>query len=144
MKKWVERINWDWVGVTASLLCAVHCAALPFLLTLSALGGLAFLDSPILEYTMICLALGVAAYALTQSYRKDHRKKDPLYIALLGFALIFLGQLPHLESWEALVNAMGGVGGSRSYCQPSPDPILLPGPIKLKKSRPSLQPITSF
>ena len=109
MKKWVDRINWDWVGISASLLCAIHCAALPFLLTLSALGGLQFLDSPVLEFTMIFLALAVAAYALTHSYRKLHRKKDALYIALGGFAFIFLGQLPPLESWEALLSATGGV-----------------------------------
>ena len=35
-----HKINWDGLGVTTSLICAIHCAVLPLLFTsLPLLGG---------------------------------------------------------------------------------------------------------
>lgn len=108
MIKWYQRINWDWVGFSTSLLCAVHCAALPFLLTLSAFGGLYFLESPIVEGSLIVLSFSIATYALLTGFVKTHKRKDAFFWALPGFLLIIAGQGIELSAWEAVLNALGG------------------------------------
>ena len=44
--------NLDRAGMSASLLCAVHCAFLPLLLAALPTFGLAWLDSPVVDWSM--------------------------------------------------------------------------------------------
>jgi len=108
MKSHFVSLNVDFIGFSASLLCAVHCAALPFLLTLAPLAGLQLLDSPWVEYAFIVLSICIATGALVQGYRKHHHKFLPLIIAVAGFVLIGLGQFLELSWAEALLTATGG------------------------------------
>jgi hypothetical protein len=45
----------DQLGITASLACAIHCAALPFLITTLPLLGLDFLANKWIEIVMISI-----------------------------------------------------------------------------------------
>ncbi|MEM9721589.1 MAG: MerC domain-containing protein [Bacteroidota bacterium] len=108
MLNWMRHINWDWLGFSASLACALHCALLPVLLTLSAFGSLYFLEAPIFEYSFIVLSFGIASFSLVQGYRKHHQRWDALSIAALGFICILLGQFSEGNMWEAIFSAIGG------------------------------------
>jgi hypothetical protein len=44
--------NLDRAGMSASLLCAVHCAFLPLLFVALPAFGLAWLDSPVVDWSM--------------------------------------------------------------------------------------------
>ena len=70
MKNQFVGLHPDFMGFSASLLCAVHCAALPFLLTLAPLAGLQFLRNPWVEYALILISFGIACYALIPGYRR--------------------------------------------------------------------------
>lgn len=80
----------DRVGATASFLCAIHCALLPFVLTLLPLLGLGFLAGHRFERGFVMFAATLALFALVNGYRRHHRPL-PLLLALPGLALLLLG-----------------------------------------------------
>lgn len=99
----------DNVGMTASVLCAVHCAAVPFLITSLPLLGLGFLANPWFEWGMIIFALLIGFYAIGSSYFRIHHKLLPLCLLILGFLIIIGGHL-FIRSWrEAIIVPVGGL-----------------------------------
>ena len=109
MKNKFVGLHLDFIGFSASMLCAIHCAALPFLLTMAPLAGLQFLDNPWIEYTIILLSFFIASNALTHGYRRHHKKLLALIIAIAGFILIGVGQLLQIEWQEILLTSIGGM-----------------------------------
>ncbi len=80
----------DRVGAAASFLCAIHCAALPFVLALLPLLGLGFLADHRFERAFVVFACVLALVSLLSGYRR-HRRGAPLRLALPGLALLLLG-----------------------------------------------------
>ncbi|MBB3229018.1 hypothetical protein FHW69_003666 [Luteibacter sp. Sphag1AF] len=80
----------DRLGATASFLCAIHCAALPFALALLPVLGLEFLSSHRFEATFVGFACTLATFALVSGYRR-HRRRLPLMLAVPGLVLLVLG-----------------------------------------------------
>ncbi|UXP30780.1 MerC domain-containing protein [Reichenbachiella agarivorans] len=97
----------DFVGFSASLLCALHCVALPFLLSLASLTGLQFLNNPWIEYTIILVSGFIASYALIHGYLRHHQKPMALVIVVAGFALIGLGHWLQVEWYEIILTSCG-------------------------------------
>lgn len=86
--RWAALV--DRVGATASLLCAVHCALLPFVLALLPLLGLAFLAGPLFERIFVACAVSLAVGSLVLAYRR-HRRPHALLLMLPGIALLLFG-----------------------------------------------------
>ena len=80
----------DRVGATASFLCAIHCALLPFVLTALPLLGLGFLAGHEFERGFVMFAATLALFALVNGWRR-HRRPLPLLLAAPGLALLLLG-----------------------------------------------------
>ncbi len=80
----------DRVGATASFLCAVHCAALPFVLAVLPALGLGFLADHKFERIFIACASCLALAALIRGYRRHH-VATPLRIAVPGLILLWVG-----------------------------------------------------
>jgi len=97
----------DFMGFSASLLCALHCAALPFLLTLAPLAGLQFLGNSWVEYSLILLSFGIACYALIPGYRRYHRKPLALILVIIGFLLIGVAHSLAPEAYEVVLTSSG-------------------------------------
>ena len=91
----LSKINWDALGITASIACAIHCAVLPLLLTSLPVFGINIIDNLVFEYGMILLALGVGGWSLYHGYRRHHHQRLPLIIFGLGMALLFAKELFH-------------------------------------------------
>ncbi|UGU16368.1 MerC domain-containing protein [Sinomicrobium kalidii] len=104
------RYLYDYLGFSTSLLCAIHCAIVPVLITFSALGSLSFLANPAIEWTFIVTGLFLALLSLWPSYRKYHHKKFPLLLATSGFVLIALSRIEVHELWEAVLTPPGALG----------------------------------
>jgi hypothetical protein len=99
----------DSIGMTASTLCAIHCAIVPVLLTFLPLTGLGFLANPLLEWGMIVLALVLGVSSIFLSYFRTHKKALPLLLLLIGFIAIIAGHI-YLRGWlEAVVVPLGGL-----------------------------------
>ncbi|MFT3791706.1 MAG: MerC domain-containing protein [Rudaea sp.] len=101
----------DRVGATASFLCAVHCAALPFVLTVLPALGLGFLGDHRFERVFIAFASALALGSLVRGYRR-HRVATPLWIAGVGIALLWTGvwwfDSDQARGAHAVLVALGG------------------------------------
>ncbi|MFD2872565.1 MerC domain-containing protein [Mucilaginibacter ximonensis] len=99
----------DHIGITASTLCAIHCAVVPVILTFLPLAGIGFLATPLFEWTMIGLALLLGVMSILLSYVRTHRRTLPLLMLVAGFAAVVLGHI-YLRGWiEAVVVPLGGL-----------------------------------
>ena len=99
----------DHIGMTASTLCAIHCAIVPLILTFLPLAGFGFLTNPLFEWGMIALAILLGVSSIFLSYFRTHRRALPLLLLLAGFALIIAGHV-YLHGWpEAIIVPAGGL-----------------------------------
>ena len=99
----------DNIGITASTLCAVHCALVPVLFTSLPLLGLGFLANAWVEWSMIILALMIGIYSIGLSYLRIHRQLQPLLLLAAGFTVIMLGHA-FINGWaEAVIVPLGGL-----------------------------------
>ncbi len=95
--------------MTASVLCAIHCAIVPILITSLPLLGLGFLANPLLEWGMITLALFIGFYAIGLSYFRTHHKPLPIILLTTGFLVILAGHLLITGWHEAIIVPVGGL-----------------------------------
>ena len=77
----------DWLGVTASVCCAIHCAAMPFLIAWLPAMGLRFLADESFHKWMALVCFLIAIVAFIPGLRK-HRNWTPVSIGAIGLVLI--------------------------------------------------------
>lgn len=70
-----------------SLVCAVHCMAMPLLIAFLSVAGLSFLNSPILEGITLMASSGLAGYVILSNQR-FHGQILPIF--LFGISLVIL------------------------------------------------------
>jgi hypothetical protein len=103
----------DRVGATASFLCALHCAALPFVFALLPALGLGFLANHGFERWFIAFATTLAVTMLVRGFLR-HRVPYALALLLPSLVLLWLGGFVYdFEStggWHAALVALGGSG----------------------------------
>ncbi|EIM02045.1 hypothetical protein RHOFW104T7_15025 [Rhodanobacter thiooxydans] len=100
----------DRVGATASFLCAIHCALLPFVIALLPLLGLEFLADHRFERVFVLFACVLASFVLVRGYRR-HQRALPLRLAAPGLALLLLGIIYIDGSTPILHSVMVTSGG---------------------------------
>ena len=84
------QINWNALGVSATVACAIHCALLPLFLSTLPLFGINILDNIYFEAGMMLIALLIGGLTLFHGYRKHHHRFTPLILFVTGmFFLIF-------------------------------------------------------
>jgi hypothetical protein len=101
----------DQIGAAASLVCAVHCAAMPLLIGLLPLVGLSFLAGEQTEWALAGLSMGVGSLSLIPSYERKHRRRRPLLLFAFGAGLIIAGRLLAEDGsrMEAPAQALGAL-----------------------------------
>lgn len=82
------KINWDAVGISTSLACAIHCAILPLFLTSLPLFGINIIHNNMFELFMIVAAFFIGGYSLYHGLLRHHHKWLPFIVFSAGF--IFL------------------------------------------------------
>ena len=108
MKTSMNGLQLDFIGFGASMLCALHCAALPFFLSLAPLSGLQYLDNSWIEYGIILTSFFIACYSLIPGYAR-HRQKSALILVTVGFMLIGTGHFLGHQWNESLLTSFGAV-----------------------------------
>lgn len=103
----IKNKNIDIIALASSLICAVHCAAIPVIFSFSSLSSLHFLGNPYIEWTFIAIGVVFVFVSLWPSYKKVHHKKKPLLLAGLGFVFIALGRLHLTDLWEVTNTVIG-------------------------------------
>lgn len=80
---------WDQLGIGLSLLCTIHCLALPFGLMFFPLLAQYFLTHPLIHLVLALLIIPSGAYAFIQGY-KNHSSKWVLITGLVGLGVLSL------------------------------------------------------
>ena len=82
------QINWNAIGISASLACAIHCALLPLFISTLPLFGVNLLDNIYFEAGMILIAFLIGGLTLLHGYRKHHHHLTPLVLFISGMLLL--------------------------------------------------------
>ena len=94
------KINWDALGIGASLACAIHCALLPLFLSSLPLFGVNIINNESFEAGMILLAFAIGSYSLYHGYRKHHHSWLPFSFLLAGFIFLVIKEFYiQFETW---------------------------------------------
>ncbi len=102
MKRW----NSDRVGVWASVLCAIHCAATPVLLILLPTFGKMWAH-PATHWGMALIVVPIAGMMMAKGYQK-HGRKWILFTGTFGIFFVLVGAiLPYLETPIPIQEAAG-------------------------------------
>ncbi len=108
MKNFNFGFNLDKIGISASVLCAIHCAFLPALVTMLPLLEVEFLANKWIESFMIIASILIAGTSLGISY-KHHRKRLPMALFSIGLILIVITHLILPEIMEVFIMPIGGL-----------------------------------
>ena len=84
------QINWNALGVSATVACAIHCALLPLFISTLPLFGVNILDNIYFEIGMISVAFLIGGLTLLHVYRKHHHKFLPLFLFIAGMFLLII------------------------------------------------------
>jgi hypothetical protein len=105
----MKKINWDALGITASLACAIHCALLPLFFTSLPLFGINVIENIYFEIVMVVLAFFVGTYSLYHGFKKHHHSILPLVVFSVGFVFLLLKLFfIRYENW-LLVPGVSGI-----------------------------------
>jgi hypothetical protein len=83
-----RQIDLDQVGAAASFACAVHCAALPIAISLSAGGVISFLDNQPVEWGLVLLAAVIGTASAWRGYRRHGNKTVAVVLASAALGLV--------------------------------------------------------
>jgi hypothetical protein len=100
------KINWDALGISASLACAIHCALLPLFLQSLPILGFNIIDNIFFETFMICLAAAIGLYSLYHGWNKHHHQTTPILLFSAGMLLLFSKQIWHQYQLWFLIPAV--------------------------------------
>ncbi len=77
----------DWIGMVASIGCAIHCAAMPFVIASLPALGLSFLADESFHQWMAVVCFVIALAAFVPGWRK-HRRLLPAAVGVVGLTFI--------------------------------------------------------
>lgn len=98
----------DVVGISLSILCAIHCLSVPLLLGGLPLVGFEFVAEHEFEWVMMSLIFAVAGVSYFTGYRRHGRKE--IFLFLLAGVIIFAVLRPLLpESLHPIATIAGGL-----------------------------------
>ena len=105
--RWVDQL-----GSVGALLCAVHCALLPFALVLLPMVGFGILASPAFERGFVLFATALAVASLWNGHRR-HRRYRAMAILVPGLLALWAGILVPVIHHSPFVHALAmSIGGT--------------------------------
>ena len=88
-----RKLNLDALGVTASILCAIHCAVLPLVVATLPILGINILHNAFFEYGMIALAFVIGTTALWHGFHRHHRRLAPWLLFTAGMTFLITKEI---------------------------------------------------
>ena len=107
--KIADRFNLDKLGISTSLLCAIHCAVVPIVPLFAGIVGVDIIWSHEFEILMIALAIIIGIWSLVHGFIHAHRNFLPFTIFAIGVAIIFASKVWVDESQEFWVLPIGAL-----------------------------------
>ena len=100
-------------GFWLSILCTIHCLAMPFLIT-----ALPFLSESFISQTaeiyLIGISFALAAFLLSKDYR-GHRNVFPLVLLFVATIFNFSGLFLVKHTYETIFVIIGAIGMAAAY-----------------------------
>jgi uncharacterized membrane protein len=107
--KIADKLNLDKIGISASLLCAIHCALVPLILPVMSTLGLGFLWSHETEVFMIVFAFVVGVWSLGHGYIHAHHNLRPFILFSIGMSIILISKLIFHHEHEYIILPIGAI-----------------------------------
>ncbi len=93
------RLNWDFLGISTSVACAVHCAILPLIARSLPLFGINIIHNNYFEWGMILIAVFIGTYSLLHGFRTHHHNYLPFILFFTGCVFLVLKQFFHQQQY---------------------------------------------
>jgi hypothetical protein len=105
---YLYKFNLDFAGMAASILCALHCIALPLLISFGLTTGSQLMHDHTFDIVIIGVGIGIACLSLFSDYKK-HRSFLPIATIIVGFILL-IGGLKAGHGWmHAAISVLGSI-----------------------------------
>jgi hypothetical protein len=98
------------ISALLSIACAIHCAAMPLLISVLPLIGMQFMASHLMEGMLLAFGVGFGIYGVMKAYFTQHRDIRPVVALALGTSLIVVGFFFAAESVEPYLVSVGALG----------------------------------
>lgn len=100
-------------GIWLSILCTIHCLAMPFVMTLLPFLGGTFI-SETMEIYLVVISVALALFLLSKDYR-GHRNVLPLLLLLFSTILNFSGLFLVEHTYETALVVTGAIIMTAAY-----------------------------
>jgi hypothetical protein len=102
------------LGLSLSLLCSVHCLAMPFVVAFLPMGGDLF-SNPLIEAVLLGSSIILASYTMIRDFRHLHRNYSTLLLLGIGVVLLLLSQANHSHEGFNFMAPLAGLAIFGSY-----------------------------
>lgn len=102
------KLSPDAAGFFASMLCAIHCSAIPILISMGLLSSSTWLHNHMIDWVVIFSGIIIASYSLVGDFFKKHKNYTPMLIATVGFTFLVIGMIDH-HGWMLIISVIGGL-----------------------------------
>jgi hypothetical protein len=109
LSRFFSRFSWDVVGFSASVICAIHCVAVPVLLMISSISGLQALHSHTIENFILAFSAAMGSISIIPGWRKHHRKTAPVFLFGCGLTMIIISRLDLALLTETVFTTAGAI-----------------------------------
>lgn len=94
------------VGMFLSIACAIHCMALPLIILIAPLTGIAFFENEVLEHLTLATSILITAFSLFSGF-KNHRNIQLIALFFLAILVLVIGHfIPDLfKPWADALGA---------------------------------------
>ncbi len=108
MKKYFSQEFVDNTGACLSFACAIHCIAMPLLVTILPLIGLGFLANERAELVLITVAIGLAIGSLAWGVR-HHRSWRAFLILIVALTFVATARTAVEGTFEVVFYSIGAI-----------------------------------
>lgn len=105
----------DWISLSASMICMVHCVALPLLLAVLPLLSADALESIWLEAGTLLVSLLAGGYAIWTGFRKKLLSAYWLWVFVISLLLMASANLIAQGEYEMTLKFIGAIGVTAAH-----------------------------
>lgn len=111
------KINWHALGIGASVICAIHCAIAPLLLSSLPLFGVNIIENIWIELLLLGAAFVIGITTLWHGYKKHHHSPSPLILFTVGMLCFMLHQLLDTDYsvWMLVLPGVASIVGAHLF-----------------------------
>jgi hypothetical protein len=96
------------LGLSLSVLCSIHCLAMPFVVAFLPVSGGLF-NNPVIEVVLLGSSILLASYTIIRDFRHLHRNYGSLVLLGIGIVLLLVSSANHTHDKINLFAPMAGL-----------------------------------